>query len=92
LGSATPAHFTQGHADVRPLLLTKELKGTRFPSSIEILQLLEKQEPMNFAGIITRDESWFFQDSFRNHNWRLGNENAQTGSHEKLLMLLAGSA
>jgi histone-lysine N-methyltransferase SETMAR len=34
-----------------------------------------KQEPTNFARIIAGDQSWFFLEYFRNHVWRLGEDN-----------------
>jgi hypothetical protein len=40
-----------------------------------MLQILQKQEPANFARIITGDEFWFFLASFRNRVWRQGEEN-----------------
>jgi hypothetical protein len=53
-------------------------------ASIEILQILEKQEPTNFAGIITGDESWFVLDCSRNHTWRLGDENSPERISQKI--------
>jgi AraC-like DNA-binding protein len=57
-------------------LLTEELKTTRIATSMKMLEILEKQKRIHFAGIITGDESWFFLEDSRNRVWRLGRENA----------------
>jgi hypothetical protein len=65
-------------------LLTDELKATRVATSMKMLEILEQQELIHFAGIITGDESWFFLEYFRNRGWRLSHENARNGSHKEL--------
>jgi adenine deaminase len=57
-------------------VLTAELKAQRITTSIEMLRILQTQEPMNVAGVVTGDESWFSLEYFRNRVWTLGDINA----------------
>jgi hypothetical protein len=57
-------------------LLSEELKAQRITTSIEMLRILQMQEPMNHAGIVIGDESRFFLEYSRKCVWRLGDENA----------------
>jgi hypothetical protein len=38
-------------------LLTEELKAQRITVSIEMLRILQRQGPMNFAGVVTWGKS-----------------------------------
>jgi hypothetical protein len=53
-----------------PHVLTDDRKAARVVISIKMLEILERQERRDFAGIITGDESWSFGEYFRNHGWR----------------------
>jgi hypothetical protein len=68
--------FPFRHARWAHHLLTEEPKAQRITTSIEMLRILHTQEPMNFAGVIAGDESWFFLEYSRNRVRRLGEENA----------------
>jgi hypothetical protein len=67
--------FSSRHARRVPRVLTAELKVQRITRSIEMLRILQTQEPTNFAGVVTGDESWSFLGYSRNRVWRLGDEN-----------------
>jgi hypothetical protein len=74
-------------------LLTQEREAERVTTSIEMLQILQKQEPTNFARIITGDESWFFLEYFRNRVWIQGEENipeqvSQQNDTEKHMLII----
>jgi hypothetical protein len=56
-------------------VLTGKFKATGVATSMKGLEILDQQERTDFAGIGTGDESWFFLECFRNHVWRVGNEN-----------------
>jgi hypothetical protein len=66
--------FSLRHARRVPILLTAELQAQRITRSIEMLRILQTQEPTNFAGVVTGDESWSFLGYFRNRVWTLGDE------------------
>jgi hypothetical protein len=66
--------FSLRHAWCILHLLTQELTAERVTTSTEMLRILQKQEPANFARIITGDESWFFLEYLRNRVWRPGEE------------------
>jgi hypothetical protein len=51
--------FSLRHPRLVRHLATWQLKATMGRASIEMSRILEKQEPTNFAGIITGDESCF---------------------------------
>jgi hypothetical protein len=59
-----------------PHLLTDKLKAESVRTAGEMLRILMEQEAINFADIITGDESWFFLDDSRDHVWMLDNKNA----------------
>jgi hypothetical protein len=76
--------FFLRHPREVPHFLTDELKAIRVSTSIEMLEILEHQKRIHFAGIITGDESWFFLEYSRNHAWRLGDKNAQEGISQNI--------
>jgi hypothetical protein len=57
-------------------LLTEEFKAQWVIPSIKMSRILQNQKPMNFTGVLTGDESWFFLEYSGNCVWRLGNEKA----------------
>jgi hypothetical protein len=68
--------FSLRHAWWAYHLLTEELEAKGIATSIQVLRILQTQEPMGSAGIVTTNESWFFLERSQNHVWRLGDENA----------------
>jgi hypothetical protein len=71
-----PLGFSLRHTQWVPHLLTDELKATTVATSMTMFKIPEQQELTHFAGIITRNESWFLLEYSRNQVRRLGNENA----------------
>jgi hypothetical protein len=59
--------FSLRHTRWVAQLLTEELNTTRVATSMKMLEILEQQEQIHFAGIVTGDESWFFLEYYRNH-------------------------
>jgi hypothetical protein len=52
--------FSSWRPRLVPHLLARQLKAERITTSIEMLRILQTRHPMNFAGVVTGDESWFF--------------------------------
>jgi hypothetical protein len=68
--------FRLRHTGLVPDLLTDQLKAETVRSAAEMLRILIEQEAINFADMITGDESWCSLVYSRDHVLMLDNENA----------------